>query len=281
MFVFFSSVEMPPFKQQSFSGYLTVNKEYNSNMFFWFFPAQNGNKPDTPVMLWLQGGPGASSLFALFTEIGPIYIDGNQNIQPRAVTWNKNYHLLFVDNPVGTGYSFTSSDQGYARSQDDVARDLYSALTQFFQIYTDYASNPFIVTGESYAGKYVPSITYKIHVENQNPQVKVKINLKGMTIGDGLTDPVNQYMYGDFLYQVSNKEPPAPVLFVSLLRSVWLIWHKRPTSICKQLWCVMPLSKDATSMRFIRLMLFSTVISSIRPPTSTTSLVSKTTSTIY
>ncbi|UJR14733.1 hypothetical protein I4U23_001725 [Adineta vaga] len=197
-----SSVELTPFKQQSFSGYLTVNKQYNSNMFFWFFPAQNGNKPDTPVMLWLQGGPGASSLFALFTEIGPIYIDANENIQLRGVTWNKNYHLLFIDNPVGTGFSFTGNDQGYARSQEDVARDLYSALTQFFQIYTDYAMNPFYVTGESYGGKYVPSITYKIHVENQNPQVKVKINLKGMSIGDGLTDPVNQYMYGDFLYQI-------------------------------------------------------------------------------
>jgi vitellogenic carboxypeptidase-like protein len=197
-----SAVELTPFKQQSFSGYLTVNKEYNSNMFFWFFPAQNGNKPDTPVLLWLQGGPGASSLFALFTEIGPIYIDANENIQLRPITWNKNYHLIFIDNPVGTGYSFTSNVAGYARSQDDVARDLYSALTQFFQVYTDYAANPFYVTGESYAGKYVPSITYKIHLENHSPSVKVKINLKGMSIGDGLTDPINQYQYGDFLYQI-------------------------------------------------------------------------------
>ncbi|CAF0921150.1 unnamed protein product [Adineta steineri] len=197
-----SLVDLTPYKQQSFSGYLTVNKEYNSNMFFWFFPAQNGNKPDTPIMLWLQGGPGASSLFALFTEIGPIYIDANGYIQLREITWNKNYHLIFIDNPVGTGFSFTGNDQGYARSQEDVARDLYSALTQFFQIYTDYASNPFYITGESYGGKYVPSITYKIHVENQNPQVKVKINLKGMTVGDGLCDPINQYQYGDFLYQI-------------------------------------------------------------------------------
>ncbi|CAF3843354.1 unnamed protein product [Rotaria sp. Silwood1] len=171
-------------------------------MFFWFFPAQNENKPDTPVMLWLQGGPGATSLFALFTEIGPIYIDRKGNLQLREISWNKDYHLLFIDNPVGTGYSFTLNDQGYARSQDDIARDLYSALTQFFEIYTDYASNPFFVTGESYAGKHVPSITYKIHVENQNPQVKTRINLKGMTIGDGVCDPVNQYQYGEFLYQI-------------------------------------------------------------------------------
>ncbi|CAF3757089.1 unnamed protein product [Rotaria magnacalcarata] len=208
-----SLVELLPYKQKSYSGYLTVNKEYNSNMFFWFFPAQNGNKPDTPIMLWLQGGPGSSSLFALFTEIGPIYIDANGNIQLRQITWNKNYHLIFIDNPVGTGFSFTENDQGYARSQEDVARDLYSGLTQFFQIYEDYQSNPFYATGESYGGKYVPSITYKIHVENQNPQVKVKINLKGMTIGDGLCDPINQYMYGDFLYQIGLIDQPQKAYF--------------------------------------------------------------------
>ncbi len=94
-------------------------------MFFWFFPAQNGNTADTPIMLWLQGGPGASSLFALFTEIGPIYIDANENIQLREVTWNKNYHLIFIDNPVGTGFSFTSDLKGYARSQYDVANVLH------------------------------------------------------------------------------------------------------------------------------------------------------------
>ena len=228
-------------------------------MFFWFFPAQNGNKPDTPIMLWLQGGPGASSLFGLFGELGPIYIDKNGNIQLRDITWNKNYHLVFIDNPVGTGFSFTSNDNGYARSQEDVARDLYSALTQFFQIYTDYASNPFYVTGESYAGKYVPSITYKIHVENQNPQVKVRINLKGMTIGDGLTDPLNQYMYGDFLYQVLSlkkllwfislflysKFHLQITFYDSLYRLVLLIKLKKLMLIYKQLSCVLLLNKNA------------------------------------
>lgn len=195
-------MNLVPYTQPSYSGYLTVNKEYNSNLFFWFFPALNSHSSDTPIMLWLQGGPGSSSLFGLFSEIGPITIDANGNIQSREITWNKNYHLIFIDNPVGTGFSFTSDNRGFARSQDDVARDLYSALTQFFELFSDYATNPFYVTGESYAGKYVPSITYKIHLENQNPQVKVKINLQGMTIGDGLTDPFNQHMYGDFLYQV-------------------------------------------------------------------------------
>ncbi|CAF1384256.1 unnamed protein product [Adineta ricciae] len=196
-----STVNLPPYTGQSFSGYLTVNKQYNSNMFFWFFPAQNGNR-SAPVLLWLQGGPGATSLFGLFVENGPIQVNDAGQLSQRSITWNSMYHLLYIDNPVGTGYSFTGSDQGYARTQDDVARDLYSALTQFFQIYTDYANNPFYVTGESYAGKYVPSIGYKIHVENQNPQVKVKINLAGLSMGNGWTDPYRQYMYGPLLYQI-------------------------------------------------------------------------------
>ncbi|CAF0812089.1 unnamed protein product [Adineta steineri] len=196
-----SSVELPPYTRQSFSGYLTVNKTCNSNMFFWFFPAQNGNR-SAPVLLWLQGGPGATSLFGLFNEHGPIQVNNDGSLSERPITWNSLYSLLYIDNPVGTGYSFTSNDEGYTRSQDDVARDLYSALTQFFQIYTDYASNPFYVTGESYAGKYVPSIGYKIHVENQNPEVKVKINLAGLSMGNGWTDPYRQYVYGPLLYQI-------------------------------------------------------------------------------
>ena len=200
--LFFSTVELPPFTGTSFSGYLTVNQTYNSNLFFWFFPSQNEHTSDTPVVLWLQGGPGTTSLFGLFNELGPIFIDANGNIKLRPISWNENYHLLFIDNPVGTGFSFTRDDRGFALTEDDVARDLYECLTQFFRIYTNYASNPFYTSGESYAGKYVPAITYKIHAENLDPNVKVRINLKGMAIGDGVCDPINQYDYGDFLYQV-------------------------------------------------------------------------------
>ena len=106
--------------------------------------------------------------------------------------------MLYIDNPVGTGFSFTDSDAGYANNEDDVARDLYSALDQFFTLFGSYRANDFYVTGESYAGKYVPAISYKIHQENA--VAKRKINLKGLAIGDGLCDPINQLDYGHFLY---------------------------------------------------------------------------------
>ncbi|XP_074658819.1 putative serine carboxypeptidase CPVL isoform X2 [Tubulanus polymorphus] len=184
---------------KSYSGFFTVNKKMNSNMFFWFFPAQY-NAANAPVVLWLQGGPGGSSLFGLFVENGPLLVNKQKLLESRNITWASKYNMLYIDNPVGTGFSFTESEAGYVTNEDEVARDLYSCLTQFFTVFHEYKNNEFYASGESYAGKYVPAITYKIHVENQ-AKPKTFINLKGMAIGDGLIDPENMILgYADFMY---------------------------------------------------------------------------------
>uniref|UniRef100_A0A8D0G6Y4 Probable serine carboxypeptidase CPVL n=1 Tax=Sphenodon punctatus TaxID=8508 RepID=A0A8D0G6Y4_SPHPU len=190
---------LPGANVKSYSGYLTVNKTHDSNLFFWFFPAQV--QPDNaPVLLWLQGGPGGTSMFGLFVEHGPYAVNKNLTLFERKFPWTSKFSMLYIDNPVGTGFSFTD-DTGYAVNQVDVGRDLYSALTQFFQLFPDYQKNDFYATGESYAGKYVPAIGYYIHTHN--PTGKVKINFKGIAIGDGLCDPeVMLGGYAQFLYQI-------------------------------------------------------------------------------
>ena len=82
----------------------------------------------------------------------------------------------------------------------DVARDLYEVLRQFFTMFEDYRGNPFFVTGESYAGKYVPAIGYKIHSMGVEAK-KAGINMQGLAIGNGICDPRSQLNYADFLYQ--------------------------------------------------------------------------------
>jgi vitellogenic carboxypeptidase-like protein len=109
-------------------------------------------------------------------------------------------NLIFIDNPVGTGFSFTDKDEGYAKNEVDVGKDLYEALQQFFTLFPDLQKNPFFVTGESYGGKYVPAISHTIHIRNND--AKLKINLQGLAIGNGLCDPGNQLVYGDYLYQL-------------------------------------------------------------------------------
>ncbi|XP_051007559.1 probable serine carboxypeptidase CPVL isoform X2 [Acomys russatus] len=176
----------PGMHLKSYAGYITVNKIYNSNLFFWFFPAQV-QPEEAPVVLWLQGGPGGSSMFGLFVEHGPYVITSNMTVRARDFPWTTTFSMLYVDNPVGTGFSFTDSVQGYSTNEDDIAQNLYSALIQFFQLFPEYAKNDFYVTGESYAGKYVPAIAHYIH--SLNPVRPFKIHLKGIAIGDAYSDP--------------------------------------------------------------------------------------------
>lgn len=103
----------------SYAGYLTVNKEYNSNMFFWFFPAKN-YMINAPVVLWLNGGPGVSSLYGLFQENGPFFVNSEKKLEPREYSWHIDHNVIYIDNPIGTGFSFTESDSGYATNQIDV-----------------------------------------------------------------------------------------------------------------------------------------------------------------
>lgn len=108
--------------------------------------------------------------------------------------------MIYIDNPVGTGFSFTDHDEGYAKNEIDVGNDLYEALVQFFTLFPNLQQNDFYVTGESYAGKYVPAVGHAIH--KRNGGAKVKINFQGMGIGNGLCDPLHQLQYGDYLYQL-------------------------------------------------------------------------------
>lgn len=182
----------------SYAGYFTVDKAFDSNMFFWYFPALNSPKT-APVLLWLQGGPGATSLIGLFAENGPFQVKTKRGLKLRKYAWTINHNVIYIDNPVGTGYSFTSAN-GYAQNETKVGSDLYGALTQFFELFPELQANEFYVSGESYGGKYVPAVAYTI-LKN-NPSAKTKINLQGLTIGNGLSDPINQLNYGDYLYQL-------------------------------------------------------------------------------
>ena len=172
---------------ESYSGFITVNKTTNSNLFFWLFPAENGNK-SSPLILWLQGGPGSSSMYGLLKENGPFIADVDKNGHPfvrsNPHSWSANHSVLYIDNPVGTGFSFAQNNEAYHSRVEDSTEDLYRFLQQFYRMFPELQSAKFFPFGESYAGKYVPSLAYKIHMENiasrnkdSPPDNWVRINL--------------------------------------------------------------------------------------------------------
>lgn len=204
-----SVVNIPGVNIISYSGYFRVNITKDTNqssaLFFWFFPAQNDPK-NAPLLVWLQGGPGASSMFGLFQEHGPFTLNGSKTntsipyIDNRTIHWSKDHSIIYIDNPVGTGFSFAEHADLYSRNESHVGVNLYIAMIQFFEVFPEFQNNPFYVTGESYAGKYVPALAYTIHLNN--PVSTIKINLKGIAIGNGLCDPLNMMVYSSYLYEL-------------------------------------------------------------------------------
>ncbi|EAR83464.2 serine carboxypeptidase family protein (macronuclear) [Tetrahymena thermophila SB210] len=175
-----------------YSGYINVTE--NSDMFYFLLESRSDN-PANPLLLWLNGGPGCSSLLGLFEDIGPFKINDDNTLDYRDSLQNIDINLLFVDQPVGTGFSNAGVGE-LASTEEAVKNNLYSFLTQFFDKYPQYAGREFYISGESYAGQYIPAISSKI-LEEDNPN----INLRGIAIGNGWVNPQYQEpAYADYAF---------------------------------------------------------------------------------
>jgi len=209
-----SRVALPSWNAtQLYSGFFTIDEPTNSNTYFMFSTARSGRK-DAPVILWLNGGPGASSLLGFYDELGPFGINSKLELVPRAVGWNLDAHLLALDNPLGVGFSHTDSPARMATNQTTVGADLYEALDQFFDLFPEYRDNAFYATGESYAGKYIPAVAYTIHERNKVAAKAKKINLQGVGIGDGAFDPPTQFTgFGPLLFNIGLADTRAAKMY--------------------------------------------------------------------
>lgn len=169
-----------------YSGYLDYGENFNDHLFFWFFESRNKPSED-PVVLWLNGGPGCSSLTGLFFELGPSSIDADLKPKFNEYSWNNNASIIFVDQPLNVGLSY--SDDGTEPVNSVVAeRDVYALLETFFQKFPKYAKNDFHIAGESYAGHYIPALASEIWSHEDR-----SFKLSSLMIGNGLTDPAVQY----------------------------------------------------------------------------------------
>ena len=172
-------------KVKQYSGYLD-NEEDDKHLFYWFFESRNDPKHD-PVVLWLNGGPGCSSLTGLFMELGPSSINEKREVKYNPHSWNANASVIFLDQPVNVGYSYSG---GSVSDTVAAGKDVYALLTLFFKQFPEYAKQPFHISGESYAGHYIPVFASEILSHK-----KRNINLQSVLIGNGLTDGYTQYEY--------------------------------------------------------------------------------------
>ncbi|KAI0757606.1 serine carboxypeptidase [Daedaleopsis nitida] len=182
----------------------------DESIWFWYFAARKD--PDTaPLTIWLNGGPGSSSMIGLFQELGPCRIrNDSSGVDLNPYAWNEFSNMLFIDQPVGVGFSHGSMTVG---TSQEAAADVWKFLQIFFadERFSKLQKNDFAIWTESYGGHYGP--TFAAYFLDQNTAIAnssasgVHINLKFLGIGDGLTDPLAQYP-GYLTYAASNPYHP-------------------------------------------------------------------------
>lgn len=166
----------PTFKQ--YSGYLDAIG--GRKLHYWFVESEL--KPaNAPLVLWMNGGPGCSSVYGLLTENGPFRVTfSGKKLFPNPFSWNKVANVLYLEAPAGVGFSYIPGSTNYTTDDNLTALNNYQALLSFFQKFPEYQGNDFYITGESYGGIYVPTLSVLV-VNNTN-----NFNFKGFAVGNGL-----------------------------------------------------------------------------------------------
>ncbi|KAB8255071.1 alpha/beta-hydrolase [Aspergillus pseudonomiae] len=175
------------------TGWLDVGAKH---LFFWYFESQNDPAND-PLTLWMTGGPGYSSMVGLFQEIGPCLINehGNGTV-PNPWSWSRNSSLLFVDQPVDVGFSYIDEGHDLPRDSQEAAVDMHRFLQLFVsEVFPHKRSSPVHLSGESYAGKYIPYLGSQILKQNQRYPTEPQIHLQSCLVGNGFMSPMDS-MYG-------------------------------------------------------------------------------------
>jgi carboxypeptidase C (cathepsin A) len=170
-----------------YSGYLDVPNSLGKSLHYVFVESQNNPKTD-PLLLWLNGGPGCSSMDGFVYENGPYVFAGDgATLERNVYSWNNNASVLYLETPAGVGFSILGDVSNNYTTDQITAHDNLQALLVWFKEFPEYRDHDFYISGESYAGIYVPTLAYQIVMYNAYT-IRNYINLKGMAVGNGVTD---------------------------------------------------------------------------------------------
>lgn len=167
---------------QQYAGYITIDEKQQRALFYYFVEAAT-EAASKPLVLWLNGGPGCSSIGAgAFCEHGPFKPSGDILLR-NEYSWNIEANMLYLESPAGVGFSYSANKSFYGSVNDAIAaRDNLAFLDGWYKKFPEYRNREFFITGESYAGHYVPQLAQLIIQSN------MKFNLKGIAIGNPLLE---------------------------------------------------------------------------------------------
>ncbi|XP_006844530.2 serine carboxypeptidase-like 45 [Amborella trichopoda] len=175
----------PTINFQQFAGYITVDEAKPRALFYYFAEAET-DPVLKPLVIWLNGGPGCSSLgVGAFSENGPFRPSGNVLVKNH-YSWNREANMLYIETPAGVGFSYSTDISFYEGVDDEkTARDNLVFLKRWFIKFPEYRTRDLFITGESYAGHYIPQLAELMIEANKGEKL---FNLKGIALGNPLLD---------------------------------------------------------------------------------------------
>ncbi|GAA0146070.1 serine protease [Lithospermum erythrorhizon] len=171
---------------RQYAGYIDVDVKAGRSLFYYFVEAEV-DPAHKPLTLWLNGGPGCSSVGGgAFTELGPFYPRGDGRALVRnPKSWNKASNLLFIESPAGVGWSYSNTSSDYTTGDAKTASDMRIFMLEWYKKFSGFKSRDLFLTGESYAGHYIPQLAVAL-LEHNAKSTGFKFNIKGVAIGNPL-----------------------------------------------------------------------------------------------
>ncbi|KAA8536289.1 hypothetical protein F0562_028767 [Nyssa sinensis] len=179
-----------PFKLET--GYIGVGEADEVQLFYYFIESQ-GRPKDDALMLWLTGGPGCSALSGLLYEIGPFTFDYEKStrsapaLKSNPFSWTEVANIIFLDSPVGTGFSYSKTSEGYYSNDTLSTAQTYSFLRKWLIDHPEFLDNPLYIGGDSYSGMIVPVIVQEIY-NGIEAGLQPSMNIKGFLVGNPYTN---------------------------------------------------------------------------------------------
>ena len=184
------------------SGYLDASAAADgTHLFYWFAQSTRADWASAPVVLWLNGGPGSSSVCGMLMEAGPLLLDKHGALLANPYAWTSAANFLVLESPAGVGHSYCKEQLvggPCINTDNSTASAAHAALATFFtHKFPELAPNKLYLTGESYAGVYIPTLAERIFSSNREIDGEIgeigagsgrRINLVGLAVGDPCTD---------------------------------------------------------------------------------------------
>ncbi|KAK3024529.1 hypothetical protein RJ639_043721 [Escallonia herrerae] len=186
-------------KFDQYSGYVTIDPKAGRALFYYLSESQKSSSK--PLVLCLNGGPGCSSFGnGAMMELGPFRVKSDgRTLSQNTSAWNTVANILFLESPAGVGFSYSNTTSDYITGDTQTAADTYAFLVNWLERFPENKTRDFFISGESYAGHYVPQLAQLI-IENNKITNQTIINLQGIAIGNAYVDYETEYtgMYDYF-----------------------------------------------------------------------------------